>query len=109
MSRSASTITKDLTKVYNRAATLMDELDDARKRKLIKCESCQRATKVSTLTYLQTHFYVQPHGCTGGDYWREGEGQFVCPKCNATNRLYDRPDVSALKKYFMTVEEVYDR
>lgn len=48
-------------------------------------------------------------GCTGGDYWKQGEGQFECPKCGHVNRLYDRPDVVELKRYFASVEDVYDR
>lgn len=88
---------------------VLAELDELRARKLIACDRCGRRTRVSRLVYLQTHWYVTPHGCTGGDYWRPGEGQFDCPKCGARNRLYDRPDVVALKPYFAATEDVYDK
>jgi hypothetical protein len=39
-------------------------------------------TQIRSLTYIQTHWYETPYGCTGGDLWREGEGQFDCPKCS---------------------------
>lgn len=85
--------------------------DDAMKAAtLVKCTSqvatgkgCGALHAIKDLTYIQTHWYVSPHGCTGGDYWNEGEGAFVCPSCNHRNRLYASPAVEALKPYFKTV------
>jgi hypothetical protein len=70
---------------------------------------CGTMLPVKDLTYIQTHWYTEPYGCTGGDYWNQGEGQFTCPVCGALNRLYERPDVVALKSFFKTVVDVYDR
>ncbi len=84
-------------------------------RKYVTCTSswgsmgCGRRTQIQNLTYFQTHFYVSPHGCNGGDYWSEGEGQFDCPKCGCRNRLYNRPAIMELKPYFNSVENVHDR
>ena len=64
----------------NRKST-QKALDIARAKKMVKCRWCGRRTKVSKLTYIQTRWYTPPHGCTGGDYWQDGEGQFDCPKC----------------------------
>lgn len=44
------------------------------------------------LTYIQELWYEQPHGCTGGDIWHEGEANFICPKCGVRNRPQFHPD-----------------
>lgn len=65
-----------------------------RQRRRILC-SCEKRHAIGALELLVTHWYVEPHGCTGGDYWEEGEWQFVCPINGTRNRLlfddYDRP------------------
>jgi hypothetical protein len=65
-----------------------------RQRRRILC-SCGKQHAIGQLDLLVTHWYVEPHGCTGGDYWNEGEWQFVCPTTSVRNRLmfddYDRP------------------
>jgi transcription initiation factor IIE alpha subunit len=60
------------------------------------------------LTYIQTHFYVSPWGCTGGDFWKQGEGQFDCPKCGYKNRLYDRKEFQELKHYFKDIIDEHE-
>jgi hypothetical protein len=70
---------------------------------------CGTMLPIKNLAYIQTHWYTEPYGCTGGDYWNQGEGQFTCPVCGELNRLYERPDVVALKGFFKTVVDVYDR
>jgi hypothetical protein len=64
---------------------------------------CGKATPIRELVYIQTHWYVEPHGCTGGDYWRAGEGNFDCPHCGHRNRLYDRKPIEALRHLFRGV------
>jgi hypothetical protein len=75
----------------------------------VGARGCGAILPVKELTYIQTHWYTEPSGCTGGDYWNQGEGQFVCPKCGEKNRLYERPAVAALKPYFKNVENRHDR
>lgn len=66
-----------------------------KKRYYLKCETnvankgkgCGKLLAVHTIQYIQTHWYVSPYSCTGGDYWNEGEGDFICPKCSYRNRL----------------------
>lgn len=70
---------------------------------------CGAQFPVNQLTYIQTHWYTAPYSCTGGDYWNQGEGQFMCPSCGHKNRLYERPEVVALKEFFAKVEDTYDR
>jgi hypothetical protein len=90
--------------------------DVAKAATLVKCTSqvatgkgCGALHPIKDLTYIQTHWYVSPYGCTGGGYWNEGEGAFVCPTCGHRNRLYASPAVEKLKPYFKTVEKEYDR
>lgn len=83
---------------------------------LVKCttqcatgKGCGELTSIKDLTYIQTHWYVEPYSCTGGDYWRPGEGAFICPKCGHRNRLYNSLAVMALKKHFSGVVDEHKR
>lgn len=68
---------------------------------------CGATLRVADLTYIQTHWYTAPYSCSGGDYWNQGEGQFMCPKCGEKNRLYERPEVEKLKSRFKDVKDTY--
>ncbi|KWT98487.1 MULTISPECIES: hypothetical protein [unclassified Variovorax] len=72
-------------------------------------QGCGAVTSIGELTYIQTHWYEGPHGCSGGDTWHRGEGQFVCPSCGHRNRLYNRKDVEKLAGLFRVIQAVYDR
>lgn len=89
--------------------TLHDQLDEIKARKTLKCQKCGKRTQVKKLTLIQTHWYVRPYGCTGGDYWNEGEKQFDCPKCGFRNRDYFDKKIKKLARYFKkTVDECDD-
>jgi hypothetical protein len=111
-----SEIEKDLEAVNNTRDGLLAEQAEALGRKYVTCttnlaykgDGCGKRTQIRNLVYIQTHFYVSPWGCTGGDFWKEGEGAFNCPKCDYRNRLYDRPDIMDLKPYFESVEDEHE-
>lgn len=68
-------------------ATAESELRAVRARRKILC-ACGKRHAIGKLKLLVTHWYTAPHGCTGGDYWNEGEWQFACPvNDTARNRL----------------------
>jgi len=81
----------------------------------ITCESnnhgkgCGQSFPIKDITYIATHWYTSPSGCTGGDYWNEGEGEFVCPSCGHQNRMYDREHYQAMKRQFKNVVDRHDR
>jgi DNA-directed RNA polymerase subunit RPC12/RpoP len=102
-------IRRKLAALGEEVVGLKTQLDKAMRRKRIECSACGARSVVSSLTYIQTHWYVEPYSCTGGDYWNEGEGQFDCPRCGHRNRLYDRPEVVGLKRFFATVEKTHDK
>lgn len=92
-----------------------DELDRIQRlieqresRTLVQCQ-CRLAFPIGELEYIQTQWYVPPHGCTGGDYWKDGEGRWKCPECGRVNRLYDKPDIEAKKWLFRSVVVQPDR
>lgn len=64
----------------------LERVDDARKNLTILC-GCGKRHKIGDLKLIVTHWYVSPHGCTGGDYYNEGEWQYLCPKDNVRERL----------------------
>jgi transcription initiation factor IIE alpha subunit len=104
-------IQKKLEVVEKKRDLLLEAESDAFGRKYITCTSnvayrgngCGKRFQIRNLTYIQTHFYISPWGCTGGDFWKEGEGQFDCPKCGYKNRLYDRKEFQELKQYFKDI------
>lgn len=60
--------------------------------KTILC-ACGKSHAIRNLDLIVTHWYVQPHGCTDGDYWVEGEWDFVCPKGVRNRLLFDDYDI----------------
>lgn len=67
--------------------TLEDTLETKRGNRMILCASCKKKHRIKNLAAIQTHWYVEPYGCTGGAYWNEGELQFICPTTNVINRI----------------------
>jgi len=70
-------------------------------------KGCNKWFPINTLEYIQTHWYVSPSGCTDGDYWKRGEGQWKCPSCGKINRLYCTPEVTNMRASFRCVKDVY--
>lgn len=66
--------------------TLQKRLDENQSRKRLACGFCGKRHQVSKLTLIQVHRYVEPYGCTGGDYWKLGEKQYECPSCGLRMR-----------------------
>mgnify|MGYP000318323032 CR=1 FL=1 len=67
---------------------LEGQLDDVRAQRTITCTHCEKRTQIKKATIIKDNYYVQPSGCTGGDYWTFNEYLFYCSKCNNTNRAY---------------------
>ena len=65
---------------------LRNRLDAMYRRKRLTCGFCRKQHTVSKLTLIQTHWYVEPYSCTGGDYWKAGEKQYECPSCGKRMR-----------------------
>ena len=75
---------------------------------------CEKTFPIKDIVFLQTHWYVEPYSCSGGDYWKTGEGNWVCPNCNHRNRLVDcwtpgSEEIAKLKHLFLEVEDEYDK
>ena len=106
---------RKIGRVKNKLQQLAKEKDNILSETLVECTNsvlgygCGQKSMVKDLTYIQTHWYVRPSGCTGGDYWNQGEGQFDCLHCGIRNRLYDKPKIEELKYLFKkTVNEHKD-
>jgi hypothetical protein len=115
-----------LIQIRQKEQEILNEIDKRNSEKNIKCAACSDNHKISDLEAVQTHHYIGPDGCCGGDYWLEGEMQFVCPTTGIVNRLlFDNNDVPwpqrenighnpeeqfklAYKKLFKSVADVYE-
>lgn len=90
-------------------------IDEEHGKTLVRCESspagkgCGMAMEIRELTFIQTHWYTPPSGCTEGDYWNQGEGNFICIHCGVRNRLHNRKAIQDLKDRFKSVEKEYKR
>ena len=69
---------------------------------------CGRKYFIKNIPYIQTHWYETPIGCSDGDTWHAGEGQFECPHCKHRNRLYNKPEIEALKHHFLGIIDEKD-
>lgn len=78
---------------------------------LLRCGECGGTQAIKDSVFVQTYWYTEPHGCTGGDHWNSGEGQVECHSCGVRMRLnfecknlqeYDK------KELFKKVEKCYD-
>lgn len=89
------------------AAGAQAEYDKGLKQDTVwKCsghKGCGSMLRVADTDFIQTYWYESPHGCTGGDNWWPGEGVAVCGHCGKRNRLYNSPELMALKPYFKSV------
>ena len=81
-----------LKKVREEESQVLKKIEERNKQKKIQCASCEKAHKIGRLRAIQTHFYISPHGCTGGDYWLEGEMKYICPTNDTINRLLFNSD-----------------
>jgi len=66
--------------------TQRKNLAKERSSKEFNC-GCGSKHKIKDCIAIQTHWYTSPSGCSGGDYWNEGELQIVCPDTDSKNRL----------------------
>lgn len=79
-------------------------IKEQEERTLLRCGSfftspsnsgCKGLFAVKDCEYVQTYWYTDPHGCSGGDYWSPGEGQWICPGCGTRNRLLNGGTISS--------------
>ena len=116
-----------LAGLHKQESQVLKKIDERNKNRKIECGGCNDYHKIKDIMAIQTHWYTPPRGCTEGDYWNEGELQFVCPETGIINRLlfsnYDVPYEERMdfdnnpgkqfkrnyKKLFREVKESYDR
>ncbi len=101
-----------LKKLHQQEKQILKKIDARNKNRKIKCEACKNYHKIKDLKAIQTYWYTPPQGCTGGDYWNEGELQFVCPETGIINRLlFDNYDVpwEERRNYANNPEEQFKR
>lgn len=85
--RTAHQLSRRLEELHQATQVVEAQLANADARKKFLCQACKKMHAIKDCVVIQTHYYVRPHGCTGGDYWCAGELQVVCPKTKIRNRL----------------------
>jgi len=101
-----------LAKIDQEILSLQKEKVRLQKLTVAKCTHCNKGTTIAKLTFIQTKWYVPPRGCSEGDYWNNGEGQWQCPHCNKIVRLIPPnaqvEKLTALKYQFRDIKEVHE-
>lgn len=75
------------------------------KNKLIRCAACGKNCRVGDWSFVQKFWYVPPHGCTGGDYWKPNEidtCDISCPRCGSRNYIYNHPQKQKILEIIKT-------
>ena len=89
----ASELRQEIANVNDELMLLKDELmslnaklDVAKCNEFYTCDQCGKRTVVSTTSLVKEHYYTEPHGCIGGDYWSFGNYIVLCNKyCKPTD------------------------
>ena len=104
-----NSLVSDFDKQLKLLGKLNEDIKDRLSQAVVKCDNkkCGKESEIRNLTYIQTHHYVSPYGCTGGDYYRQSEGQYTCPSCGERTRLYRVPEIEELKYLFSSVVDEY--
>ena len=103
---------KQLKKLEEEKNQIMERIDERNSKRKIECRACESAHQIKDLELIQTQEYVKPSGCTDGDYYIDGEMQYICPKTRIINRiLFDNSDVEweERKKYENNPEKQFKR
>ena len=74
----------EIEKLEAHSKRIAAKLIEARKNQKIKCAKCWCEHSIKDLTIEVETYYVQPSGCTEGDYWTTGkcpDYAITCPEC----------------------------
>ncbi len=86
------------------------------KSSLVKCSyaNCGKTSKLSGWIFIQRHWYISPHGCMGGDYWKKSKTEvcnFVCPKCGGEHYIFNHPQrdkiVDLVDNFSLSISEIF--
>ncbi len=85
----------EVEKLEAQAKKLAEKLAEAKRNLQYECPDCKAKTSIKDLTLQKEIFYVEPYGCTAGDYWTEGsspEFAIVCPCCSKRTTYHEYKD-----------------
>jgi hypothetical protein len=73
------------------------------KSQLFTCTHCKLTMPLESWSFIQNHWYTEPYGCTGGDYWNNSDMETChvsCPQCGKQNYIYNHMQKVDLVSYF---------
>ena len=80
-----------IEKLKQEALKILESISQEKKKQKVQCLHCEAKNPIGKLTLITSYYYVQPHGCTEGDYWTVGkdpEYYIDCLKCSKRSRYY---------------------
>lgn len=116
------TTDEQVAELRSQIESIQERIDSIQRLRMLKCLHCSQPSMISTLTYIQTYWYEEPHGCSGGACWRYGDGAYRCPHCERINKIMDSDKAKRLsydshechvglddlKRYFAEAVESYE-
>ena len=113
---SLAVVQKKLDRLKNERDQARGEQLDIIKRSLIQCTKCRKKSRLSSWTFIQGRYYVEPYSCTGGAYWLNSETylcHIVCPKCDEEIYLCNYPQrdsiVNFIDSHFFSKSELFQK
>jgi hypothetical protein len=82
----------EIEKMEAQAVRLAEKIKKAKDNQCYDCPQCKISTAIKEMNLEVEIFYVEPSGCTDGDYWTEGtepEYALTCPACHSRRRFRD--------------------
>ncbi|MHB1118298.1 MAG: hypothetical protein ACYCZ7_02130 [Minisyncoccota bacterium] len=84
------------------------------KGRTIRCDYCEKGSRLETWGFVQDFKHTPPYGCSGGACWDKSETRvcyLLCPKCSAMNYIYNHAQreeiVDLVEKQGVKKEEVF--
>lgn len=76
-----------------------------------KCPSCKKFSKIKDTNAIQHHYYIEPHGCTSGDYWVTSGIEWYCPKCETKLKpqYKESDDWQSMSSRFKSLTDAHKR
>lgn len=88
---------------------LLQKKDEILSHTKVQCGHCGSQHEIRDLEFIQTHYYVRPYSCSGGDYWNEDdEGISECLYCGGRMRFYNMPEIMKLRHLFAKRKDEHD-
>lgn len=104
------TISAEIALAEAEIKQLQGKISEERGKLKYKCSKCSNLSKLRDTHGIRHHHYVEPQGCTLGDYWDASGVSYICPKCNTKLKpaYSEREQWELLSYYFKSLSNEHN-